>query len=487
MLLGELLKKTDITYIGASMDTEVHGVSYDTRTLRSGDLFVAVRGYESDGHQYIEQAVSKGAKCILCEEAPGVPAPYILTNDTRKSLAAVSSAWFGYPAEKLKVIGVTGTNGKTTVTNIIKHIIEKCTGKKVGLIGTNSNMLGDVEYNASLTTPESYEIHKLLALMVKEGCEYAVMEVSSHALHMDRVYGIVFEVGVFTNLSTEHLDFHITMEKYAEAKALLFSICRSAAINIDDEYAHYMTEKINYPVITYAVKDGSADLVAKDIKLNSNRIDFCALTMSSINRIELHIPGMFSVYNALAAISAGMLLGFDVGEFAEFLKTCSGVKGRAEVVPAECDFTVLIDYAHTPNALENIIKSARGFAKGKVVTLFGCGGDRDRSKRPLMGEIAAGLSDFVVVTTDNPRTELPSAIIDDIMEGIKKSKTPYRRIDNRREAIYWALENSQPGDVLILAGKGHETYQIIGHEKIHFDERVVVSEFFARENKRKRD
>ena len=479
MLLGELLKNVDIVEADADPCMDISGLSFDTRTLKAGDVFIAVRGYEHDGHKFIWEAVLKGALCVVCEEAPEIAAPFVVIKDARKALAAISAAWFGRPAEKMKIIGVTGTNGKTTVTNLIKTIIEKCTGEKVGLIGTNGNMIGDRELHAERTTPESYEIQELLAMMVREDCRYVVMEVSSHALYLNRVYGIKFEVGVYTNLSGDHLDFHSSMEEYAAVKSGMFNSCLSAAINVDDEYAPLMKSGAAGRVLTFAVKDGYADLVAKDVKLQSDRVDFCALAIGSLIRVVLGIPGLFSVYNALAAIAAAMLLELDAEQAAAALQICGGVKGRAEVVPTGRDFTVLIDYAHTPDALENIIMAAKTFTRGRVVTLFGCGGDRDKTKRPVMGGIAAKHSDFVVVTSDNPRTEIPGEIINNILAGMGDTKTPYRVIENRREAIHWALENAKPGDVLILAGKGHETYQIFGKEKRHFDEREVVAEYFS--------
>ena len=479
MTLKDLLENTDVEKAHADLGILVHGVSYDTRSLRAGEIFVAVRGYESDGHQYIGEAFEKGALCVICEQPPPDPRlPHILVKDSRKALATVSAAWFGHPASKIRIIGVTGTNGKTTVTCLIKRVIEKYTGEKVGLIGTIGNMVGEKEITAGHTTPESYNVHKMLALMVKEGCAYAVMEVSSHALYLNRVHGIEFEVGVFTNISPDHLDFHQTMQQYAKAKSILFENSLKSAINIDDEYAPVMKGSARGNVFTYAVNDGTADLVGKNVKLHADKVEFCALMIGSLNRLELKTPGMFSVYNGLAVISAAMLLGFKLEKVVAVMQTLQGVKGRAEVVPTGSDFTVLIDYAHTPDALENIIKALRGFRDGRLVTLFGCGGDRDRKKRSLMGGIAAKFSDFVVVTSDNPRTEEPGEIISDILAGMKNMKTPYRVIENRREAIYWALKNLAPQDVLILAGKGHETYQIIGKEKTHFDEREVVSEYF---------
>ena len=479
MVLRELLEKVDMVTSFADMDVEIRGISYDTRTLRPGELFVAVRGYECDGHQYIEEAIDKGALCILCDQAAyGMKTPCVIVKDSRKALAAISARWFGYPAEKLKIIGVTGTNGKTTVSSLIKQVIERCTSEKVGLIGTNGNYIGDKELHTEHTTPGSYEIHDLLSAMYKEGCLYVVMEVTSHALEQNRVYGIEFEVGIYTNLSQDHLDFHDSMEEYAQTKALLFKNCRQVAINSDDEYASVMTKDADCPIFTYAIKDGAADLLAKNVKLHSNKVDFSALMIGRLQRVELGIPGVFTVYNALAVMSATLLMGFDYEQIVTVLQLCKGVKGRAEVVPLEQDYTILIDYAHTPAALENIIKALRSFKHGRVVTLFGCGGDRDKKKRPIMGAIAAEHSDYVVVTSDNPRTEVPGDIINEILVGMKNTSTPYIVIENRREAICWALENAKTDDVLILAGKGHETYQIIGKEKRHFDEREIIADFY---------
>ena len=478
MKLRDLLERVDIVSSAADMDLEVRGVSFDTRTLNEGDMFVAFGGLNFDGHEYIREAVDKGAVCVVCERHPAADAQHVLVGDSRKALAGISAAWFGYPADKLKIVGVTGTNGKTTVATMVKRIVEHCGGGKSGLIGTNGNMIGSRALQATYTTPESYELHKLLAMMVDEGCRYAVMEVSSHALALWRVYGISFEVGIFTNISPEHLDFHNTMDEYARVKSTMFESCRYAAINADDACAQLMIDSAGGSVFTYSINDDAADLLGKSIKLQADRVEFCALTIGELSRIELYIPGLFTVYNALGAIAAGLLMGFDVDCVVPALQICDSVNGRAEIVPTGMDYTVLIDYAHTPDALLNIISAVREFTPGRVVTLFGCGGDRDRRKRPVMGGIAARHSDFVVVTSDNPRTEAPGEIISEILEGMADTKTPYKVIENRREAIHWALESSLPGDVLILAGKGHETYQIIGTEKRHFDEREIVAEYY---------
>jgi len=476
MKLKKLLEKVDVIENHSDIEMSISGICYDTRAIRNGELFVAIRGFETDGHKYIANAVQNGASCIICEEAPDVSTPYIIVEDSRKALAAISAVWFDYPATKMKLVGVTGTNGKTSVTNLIKHIIEECSASKVGLIGTNGNFIGDRELATEHTTPESYEMQKLLDKMVVEGCEYVVMEVSSHALQLSRVYGIEYDVGIFTNLTPDHLDFHGTMEKYALAKALLFENCKISVINMDDEYAPIMTGHAAGAVMTYSINDVTVDLVGKDVKLQVDKVDFCVVAVGSINRVELPIPGLFSVYNALASIAATVLLGFDIDNIAPALKSYLGVKGRAEVVPTGHDYTILVDYAHTPDALENIIKTVRGFAVGRVITVFGCGGDRDKQKRPLMGKIATELSDLTIITTDNPRTEDPSEIISEIVSGVNDLKSIYKVIECREKAICSALDELKSGDVLIIAGKGHETYQIVGNEKHHFDDREVVTE-----------
>jgi UDP-N-acetylmuramoyl-L-alanyl-D-glutamate--2,6-diaminopimelate ligase len=353
----------------------------------------------------------------------------------------------------MKIVAVTGTNGKTTTTNLIKTILEEKLGAKVGLIGTNQNMIGQQVLPTERTTPESYEIQELFAQMYQGGCTHVVMEVSSHALYLDRVYGIEFEVGVFTNLTQDHLDFHKTMLEYGRAKAILFSRCKFGCINIDDEYSNLMLENATCKVLTYSAADKNADFVADNIRLFAHKVEFTGTYKGHSREIMLSIPGNFSVYNAMSALTACLCLGVDFDEAAEALADCSGVMGRAEVVPTGRDFTMLIDYAHTPDALENIISTVRATTDKRVVTLFGCGGDRDRTKRPIMGAIAAKLSDFVIVTSDNPRTEEPGMIIKDILAGMENTDTPYTVIENRKEAIGWAIDNARSGDVIILAGK----------------------------------
>ena len=479
MKLRDVLKGVNTVFSSADGDIEITGITNDSRKAKEGYLFVAVRGYASDGHKFIASAIKNGASAVLCEEAPEDGGPYVVTDNSRAAEAEAAANFYGRPADKLKMIGVTGTNGKTTVTNLIKSVIEECTGAKVGLIGTNRNMIGLEERPAERTTPDSIELMGLLAEMVEKGCEYCVMEVSSHALYLDRVRSISFEVGAFTNLTEDHLDFHKTMEAYAEAKSRLFSISKHAVINLDDEYSEYMLERAKCPVFTYSTERNDADITAKDIRLSPEGIMFRSLVGFEIITVKLGIPGMFSAYNALTALSVCIVLGIEAKAAANALAHCRGVMGRAEVFPTGRDFSVIIDYAHTPDALSNILRTVRGFAKGRVVLVFGCGGDRDRDKRPIMGTIAGRLADYVYVTSDNPRTEQPMDIIGNITAGMKNTKAAYEVIENRREAIKAAVQNAKTGDVIILAGKGHETYQIIGTEKLHFDEREVLADILS--------
>ena len=479
MKLRDVLKGVNTVFSSADGDIEITGITNDSRKAKEGYLFVAVRGYASDGHKFIASAIKNGASAVLCEEAPEDGGPYVVTDNSRAAEAEAASNFYGRPADKLKMIGVTGTNGKTTVTNLIKSVIEECTGAKVGLIGTNRNMIGLEERPAERTTPDSIELMGLLAEMVEKGCEYCVMEVSSHALYLDRVRSISFEVGAFTNLTEDHLDFHKTMEAYAEEKSRLFSISKHAVINLDDEYSEYMLDRAKCPVFTYSTERNDADITAKDIRLTPEGIMFRSLVGFEIITVKLGIPGMFSAYNALTALSVCIVLGIDAKSAANALAHCRGVMGRAEVFPTGRDFSVIIDYAHTPDALSNILRTVRGFAKGRVVLVFGCGGDRDRDKRPIMGTIAGRLADYVYVTSDNPRTEQPMDIIGNITAGMKNTKAAYEVIENRREAIKAAVQNAKTGDVIILAGKGHETYQIIGTEKLHFDEREVLADILS--------
>ncbi len=474
MKLSQLLTGVDVTELQADPDLEISGVSYDSRTTRPGDLFVAVTGFAADGHKFIPMALEKGAAAVLCERGP-VDAPYILTGSSRAALAAVGANWFGRPAESMKITGITGTNGKTTSTYLLKTVLERCLGAKVGLIGTICNMIGGEELETERTTPESFEVQALLARMRDAGCTHVVMEVSSHALLLNRVDCIPFAAGVFTNLTEDHLDFHKTMEAYGEAKARLFTRCQESVLNLDDEWSDLMREKVSGPLLTYAVKNG-ADLTARDIQLESDHVSFTAVCGGEEAPVRLGIPGGFTVYNALAVIGAALRLGAKLPDIAAALREARGVKGRVEVVPTPGkDYTILIDYAHTPDSLENVLQSVRRFCKGRVIAVFGCGGDRDPIKRPIMGRIGVELSDLAVITSDNPRTEDPNEIIRQITAGFEGSGKPYQVIENRRQAIRWAMDHARTDDIIVLCGKGHETYQILGTEKTHLDEREEVA------------
>lgn len=444
---------------------EVSSVVCDSRKIEPGCLFVCIKGYASDGHSYAKSAVEQGASVILAQDKIDVDCPVIYTENSRKALAAACANFHDNPSKKFKLIGITGTNGKTTTTFLIKHILE-CDGKKVGLIGTNQNMIGDKIIETSRTTPDAFELQALFAKMADEKVDAVVMEVSSHALFLDRVYASDFDLGLFTNLTQDHLDFHGTMENYRDAKGILFNQCKKGILNADDKATESFLKTGTCSFLEYSI-DLPSDLKAENVKLNKESVEF------SVNGVDFYlaIPGKFSVYNGLCAISALYGLGYDLEFIAKALKTAHGVKGRAEVVDLGFDFTVLIDYAHTPDGIENILKTARGFAKGRVIILFGCGGDRDPAKRPIMGKTASELADFCIVTSDNPRTENPSLIIEDILKGMSGE---YVVIENRRDAIKYALQNAKKDDVVILAGKGHENYQIIGTEKFHFDEQEIL-------------
>lgn len=476
MKLRELIKNLSIIEMNADAELEISGVSYDSRKTEKGDMFVAIRGFEADGHKFIPKAVENGAAVILCEEKPSCDIPYVLVSDSRYGLAIVSRDFFGDPASEMTMIGITGTSGKTSSSYLIKHMLESKLDAKVGLIGTNGNMIGDEFLHTEHTTPESYELHKLFRHMADSGCTHVVMEVSSHSLTLERVAGIHFDVALYTNLSQDHLDFHGTMEEYAAAKRKLFSMCSLGCFNLDDAWADFMRDGASCRTMTFSTEKNEADLVAKDIRLTADGVRFASVSGDEISITKLGIPGMFSVYNALGTMSVGLALGLSLADCSDAMSSAKGVKGRLEIVPTGRDFSVVIDYSHKPDALEKILKTLKPVTRGRLIALFGCGGDRDKLKRPIMGRIAADNADLVVVTSDNPRTEDPDEIIREIVAGMKDKRTPTKVICDRREAIAWAIDNAAPGDVLLLAGKGHEDYQVVGHEKHHMDEREIVSD-----------
>ena len=445
MKLNDLLAGLELLGGNADPEQEITGVSYDSRTTKPGDLFVAVSGMESDGHRYIPMAQEKGAVCAVCEHEIEGGLPHAVVASSRRALAVIGANWYGHPARELTMIGVTGTSGKTTSTYLIKSILEQKAGAKVGLIGTIQNMIGSEVIHTERTTPESFELQGLLRRMADAGCTHAVMEVSSHALQLDRVYGIQYAVGIFTNLSQDHLDFHKTMENYCDAKALLFRQCDIGIYNADDPWHERLLKDTACPrLFSYSVR-GEADLMAKNVALHPGSVDFDAEAETEWAHMHVGIPALFTVYNTLDAVAACWNLGVPLGECAD--------------------------------ALENVLRSVKSFAKGRTVVLFGCGGDRDKTKRPVMGKIAAELADFVIVTSDNPRTEQPQAIIDDILAGMQDSDTPRHVEPDRVEAIHYAMDNARPGDVIILAGKGHEDYQEINHVHYPMDERVIVADY----------
>ncbi len=475
MFLDKLLNDVEILEKRGEGNPDISCVGYNSKEISDGGLFVAIEGFKTDGHKYVKSAIENGAKAIVCTKfTDDVDIIQIRVPDSRIAEAKISANFFGCPADKLKLIGVTGTNGKTTVTYLTKHILDSL-GYKTALIGTNQNIIGSKVYETGRTTPDAFELQSLFAKMADENVDYVIMEVSSHALELNRVYGCTYEVGAFTNLTQDHLDFHETMDNYMKAKAKLFEISKTAVINADDIYGKKMISSCPCTLTSYGRQEG-ATLIAKDIRLNQNGVTFDL----NGNEFCLAIPGEFSVYNALCAIGICKGLGIDEKDILSSLATASGVKGRAEVVyTGGSDYTVMIDYAHTPDGVENILKTARGFAKGRVVILFGCGGDRDATKRKIMGRIAGSLADFCIITSDNPRTEEPMKIISMIEEGTKETDAPYIVIENRYEAIKYALLNAKKDDVIILAGKGHETYQILNTGTIHFDEREVVREILG--------
>ena len=473
MKLKDLLKGINVIECAADPELNIEAVAYDSRKVVSGSLFVAVSGFATDGNKYIPMAMEKGAMAVVTAKKPEQDVPYILVESDRKALAMLGVNFYGHPAGKMTMIGITGTNGKTSVTLLLKHLLEKTLGAKVGLVGTMGNMIGDVELPTERTTPESFELQGLFAQMVEGGCTHCVMEVSSHALTLDRVGGVHYDVAAFTNLTEDHLDFHKTMEAYCDAKAELFRRCDRAVLNRDDEWFDRMVSGATCDVLTTSVKE-AAGLRAENLELLSDGICFAAVMGEKKVQVHLPIPGKFTVYNALTVLGVAVQLGLSLEAAAEALTTAQGVKGRVEVVPTPGQpYTVLVDYAHTPDGLENVLSSVRGFCKGRLIAVFGCGGDRDPIKRPIMGAIGVKLADHTIITSDNPRTEDPMAIIRDITANLEEGS--WEIIEDRRKAIRYAMDIAKKDDIIVLAGKGHETYQEINGVKYHLDEREEVA------------
>ena len=480
MKLKDLLLGVDITHWASDPEMEISGVSSDTReNVPKGCLFVALSGFAFDGNRFIPRAREKGAVAVVATKKPDMDIPYVLVENDRLALARIAANFYGHPADAMTMIGVTGTNGKTSVTWLLKQVLEKTTGAKVGLIGTMENHIGDEVLDTDRTTPESIQLQRLFARMRDARCRYAVMEVSSHAIALHRVEGIHFAVAAFTNLTEDHLDFHKTIEHYGQTKAQLFSHCDRAVVNSDCPWGQRMVAGRNIPVIATAV-DGCGDLMAKNVVFDREVLQFTAVIGEKSVDIQVPIPGKFTVYNVLTVLGIALQLGISLEAAAEALRTVRGVKGRVEVVPTPGkDYTLLIDYAHTPDGLENVLSAVRGFCKGRLIVVFGCGGDRDRKKRPIMGEIGVRLADLAVITSDNPRTEVPAAIIDDILAGLGEAKN-YVAVENRVEAIHYAMNIAQKDDIIVLAGKGHETYQEVMGVKYHMDEREIVADYLEK-------
>ena len=479
MKLRDLLKDINVLESNVDMDMPVESVAYDSRKVTEGCLFVAISGFASDGNRFIPMAMDKGAVAVVTAHKPNGDVPYILVENDRFALALIGCNFYGHPAKDMTLIGVTGTNGKTSVTWLLKQLLEKVYGCKAGLIGTMENRIGEEVIPTDRTTPESFELQSLFARMRDAGCRFAIMEVSSHAISLDRVGGVHFDVAAFTNLTEDHLDFHKTMEAYCDAKAELFARCDKAVFNRDDEWFERVSRLAACDTVTTSVK-GCANLKAENVHLLSDGIHFTCVAADESVEIQMPIPGRFTVYNTLTVLGIAKSLGVSLTDAAQALKTVEGVKGRIEVVPTPGkDYTILIDYAHTPDGLDNVLRSVRDFCKGRLIAVFGCGGDRDPIKRPIMGCIGAELADVAIVTSDNPRTEDPNAIIADVVKGIDHPENVVI-IENRRKAIEYAMDIGKKDDIIVLAGKGHETYQEINGVKYHLDEREEVAAYLMK-------
>lgn len=483
MKLADLLKKLKYTCVKGTADVDITTVAYDSRRVERGSLFICIKGAVADGHRFAEAAVNKGASALVVEDDVTVPenVTVIRVEDSRYALACISAEYFGNPADKLKVIGITGTKGKTTTTYLVKSILDSA-GHKCGLVGTIETIIGDKVIKASNTTPESYVLQDYFKQMVDCGCDCVVMEVSSQGLMLHRTAGFTFEIGIFTNIEPDHIGphEHKDFNDYLHCKSLLFKQCRHGIVNIDDKHADYIINNASCDIVTYGFSE-KADFRAANTKLVSGKgylgIDYDLQGKENM-RVEIDLPGKFSVYNSLTAIAICSYFGIDSNTICDALKDAK-VKGRIEMIKVSNDFTLMIDYAHNAMSLESLLTTLREYNPTRLVCLFGCGGDRSRDRRFSMGEVSGKLADLSVITSDNPRTEEPLAIIDDILVGIKKTTGKYTVIPDRRKAIEWVIHNGQPGDIIVLAGKGHEDYQEINGVKHHLDEREVIAQVLA--------
>ena len=476
MQLADLVQRLSAKSIHGSLDREITGVRYDSRRVTPGNLFVAVRGTSFDGHSFIEQAVDKGAVAVVGERAAlSQRATAIVVPDSRGALAQLAATFFGYPSRKLKMIGVTGTNGKSTTTFLIKHLLERAS-QSTGLIGTVQYEVGERRLPASRTTPESLDLQELLLQCVEAGCRNVVIEVSSHALSQGRANEIEFDIGVFTNLTRDHLDFHNGMKDYFLAKARLFESLRQsqkkdrkAIVNIDDPYGQQLVARFgrDLPIISYGM-GARADFRASDFKVDMNGTSYRLDAKDKSYLVRLPLIGRFNIYNSLAALAAAHAVGLDVRNAVLALAKAPQIPGRLEAVPAKRKFQVFVDYAHTDDALLNVVKTCRDLNPNRLILVFGCGGNRDRAKRPLMGAVADQYADYAFITSDNPRKEDPEAIVRDVETGFKHKN--YEKIVDRKLAITRAIAMAQPRDIVLIAGKGHEKYQEFSDHTVPFDD-----------------
>ena len=489
MELTNILSGLEGLKVKGTLEVEVHQIQSSSNKIKEGDMFIAIDGFETDGHKYIKDAIQKGAKVIMAQEDKvtrdlvkelPVDITFILAPDTRHAISICACNFYKNPSHKIKLIGVTGTKGKTTTTFMIKSLLEK-QGFKVGLIGTICTYIGDKNLGDNdRTTPESLELQELLSKMVKEKCDFAVMEVSSQSLKLGRVDGCKFEIGIFTNFSKDHISpkEHTSMEDYFESKVKLFKMCKYAYINSDDIYANKLPELVpECEFRTYGI-DNPANLLAKDITVTNSYVDFKVKLGDKNQRVKTDIPGRFSVYNSLAAISVGLRYGCTPENISEALINVR-VPGRSELVDNDREITIMIDYAHTPESLESILATVQEYTIGDVICVFGCGGDRDSGKRPIMGEISGTKADYTIITSDNPRTEKPEKIVEQIEAGIKKTKGKYECIVDRKQAIKKAIEMAHKKDMVLICGKGHELTQEINGKKYPFDEREIIKQILT--------
>ncbi|MEH7375756.1 MULTISPECIES: UDP-N-acetylmuramoyl-L-alanyl-D-glutamate--2,6-diaminopimelate ligase [Bacillaceae] len=481
MKLQKLLKNLHLLVPFKGEDLEITSIENDNRKVQKGSLFICIKGYTVDGHDFAESAVKNGAAAILAERPLSLDVPVILVKDTTRAMAVLADTLYGQPTKKLHLIGITGTNGKTTTSHLIEKIMVDA-GQKTGLIGTMYTKIAEKTIETKNTTPESLTLQKTFQQMVEAGVNTAVMEVSSHALDLGRVHGCDYDVAVFTNLTQDHLDYHKTMDEYKRAKSLLFAQLgntfdhhkpKFAVLNADDPASDMYSRSTAAHVITYGI-DNKADIQAKNIQMTSSGTHFNLFVETEKFPIQMQLIGKFSVYNVLASIAASLVSGVEINEIIKSIESVEGVSGRFELVNAGQDFTVIVDYAHTPDSLENVLKTVQHFAKKRIFVIVGCGGDRDRTKRPLMAQIACQLATDPILTSDNPRSEDPLAILKEMEAGVEGEK--YKIIPDRKEAIHTAIQQATTGDVILIAGKGHETYQIIGNVVHDFDDRLVARE-----------